>query len=248
MSEMLWQPSERQIKQTQMYQFMKMINERFNCSYSRYEELYRWSVDNIPEFWAAMWDFAQIKFSAPYTEVVDNLGRMPGAGWFSGAKLNFAENLLRYRDGRTALIFKGESNEPVKLNYTDLYDEVARLAVSLKQLGVKSGDRVAGFMPNMPQTIIAMLAAASIGAAWSSCSPDFGIKGVLDRFGQIQPKVLFTADGYFFKGKKIDSLSRISQILKKIPSVKTVVVTPYTDPSPDIGQITNAILFDEFKS
>jgi acetoacetyl-CoA synthetase len=248
MAEMLWQPSERQIKQTQMYQFMKMINERFSCSFSRYEELYRWSVDNIPEFWAAMWDFGQIKFSAPYTEVVDNLGKMPGAGWFSGAKLNFAENLLRYRDGRTALIFKGESNEPVKLNYTDLYDEVARLAVSLKQLGLKSGDRVAGFMPNMPQAIIAMLAAASIGAAWSSCSPDFGIKGVLDRFGQIQPKVLFTADGYFFKGKKIDSLDRISQIIKQIPSVKTVVVTPYTDPSPDIGQIPNAVLFDEFKS
>jgi acetoacetyl-CoA synthetase len=248
MAELLWQPSEQQIKQTHMYRFMQLINNQFNCSFSRYEELYQWSIDHIPEFWAGMWDFAQIKFSEPYKEVVDDLTKMPGAKWFSGARLNFAENLLRYRDNRTALTFKGEFAEPVKMTYAELYDEVARLSVSLKQQGVRAGDRVAGFMPNMPQAIIAMLAAASIGAAWSSCSPDFGIKGVLDRFGQIQPKVLFTADGYFFKGKKIDSLDRISQILKKIPSVKTVVVTPYTDPNPDIGQIPSAVLFDEFKS
>jgi acetoacetyl-CoA synthetase len=248
MAELLWQPSEQQIKQTSMYGFMQLINARFNCSFSRYEELYQWSINNISEFWAVMWDFAQIKYSESYTDVVDDLGKMPGAKWFLGAKLNFAENLLRYKDYQTALIFKGESNDPVKLNYAELYDEVAKLAVSLKQIGIKSGDRVVGFMPNMPHAIIAMLAAASIGALWSSCSPDFGIKGVLDRFGQIQPKVLFTADGYFFKGKKIDSLERISQILKKIPSVKTVVVIPYTKINPDIGQIPNAVFFDEFKS
>jgi acetoacetyl-CoA synthetase len=248
MGELLWQPSEQQIKQTHMYRFMQLVNERFNCYFSCYEELYQWSIDHIPEFWAAMWDFAQIKFSEPYKEVVDDLAKMPGAKWFSGARLNFAENLLRFRDNRTALTFKGESAEPIKMTYAELYDEVARLSVFLKQQGVRAGDRVAGFMPNMPQAIIAMLAAASIGAAWSSCSPDFGIKGVLDRFGQIQPKVLFTADGYFFKGKKIDSLDRISQILKNIPSVKTVVVTPYVDPNPDIGQIPSAILFDECKS
>ena len=248
MAELLWQPSEQHIKQTHMYRFMQLINEHFNCSLNRYEELYQWSVDHIPEFWAVMWNFTQIKFSEPYTEVVNDLGKMPGAKWFSGARLNFAENLLRFRDSRTALTFKGESAEPVKMTYAELYDEVARLALSLRQMGVKAGDRVVGFMPNIPQAIIAMLAAASIGATWSSCSPDFGIKGVLDRFGQIQPKVLFTADGYLFKGKKIDSMDRISQIIKKIPSVKTVVVTPYTDPNPDIGQIPNAVLFDEFKS
>ena len=248
MAELLWQPSEQHIKQTHMYRFMQLINEHFNCSLNRYEELYQWSVDHIPEFWAVMWNFTQIKFSEPYTEVVNDLGKMPGAKWFSGARLNFAENLLRFRDSRTALTFKGESAEPVKMTYAELYDIVARLALSLRQMGVKAGDRVVGFMPNIPQAIIAMLAAASIGATWSSCSPDFGIKGVLDRFGQIQPKVLFTADGYLFKGKKIDSMDRISQIIKKIPSVKTVVVTPYTDPNPDIGQIPNAVLFDEFKS
>ncbi len=248
MAELLWQPSETQIQHTNMYCFMRQINERFSCSFNHYEELYHWSVDYIPEFWAAMWDYAQIKFSEPYKEVVDDLTKMPGAKWFSGARLNFAENLLRYRDNQTALIFKGESHEPVKLTYAGLYDEVAKLAVSMKQSGVKAGDRIVGFMPNMPQTIIAMLATASIGAVWSSCSPDFGIKGVLDRFGQIQPKVLFTADGYFFKGKKIDSLDRISKILKKIPSVKTVIVTPYTETNPDIHEIAGAVLFDDFKS
>jgi len=248
MTDLLWQPSQEQIHQSQMYRFMKLINERFNCSFDHYEQLYQWSVENIPEFWGAMWGFSPVKFSTPYHEVVDNLGKMPGAKWFSGARLNFAENLLRYRDQRVALIFQGESEKPVRYTYADLYEETAQVAASLKRLGVGSGDRVAGFMPNMPQTIIAMLAAASIGAAWSSCSPDFGIKGVLDRFGQIQPRVLFTADGYFYKGKKIDSFRRISEVLKKIPSVEKVVVTPYTESSPDIRQIPKSVLYNDFKS
>jgi acetoacetyl-CoA synthetase len=248
MTDLLWQPSQEQIHQSQMYRFMKLINERFNCSFDHYEQLYQWSIENIPEFWGAMWDFAPVKFSVPYHEVVDNLGKMPGAKWFSGARLNFAENLLRYRDQRVALIFQGESEKPVRYTYADLYEETAQVAASLKRIGVGSGDRVAGFMPNMPQTIIAMLAAASIGAAWSSCSPDFGIKGVLDRFGQIQPKVLFTADGYFYKGKKNDSLRRISEVLKKIPSVEKVVVTPYTESRPDICQIPKSVLYNDFKS
>jgi acetoacetyl-CoA synthetase len=248
MTKTLWQPSEKRIKQSHMFRFMQLINGRFGCSFTQYEELYQWSIDNIPEFWAAMWDFAPVIYSESYVKVVDDLGKMPGAKWFAGAKLNFAQNLLRYKDSHTAVIFKSESGESRKLNYAELYDQVARLAVSLKELGVKPGDRIAGFMPNMPEAIVAMLAAAGIGAVWSSCSPDFGIKGVLDRFGQIQPKVLFTADGYFFKGKKIDSLDRVSQILKKIPSVKAVVVTPYTDPNPDIRQIPDAILFNDFES
>jgi acetoacetyl-CoA synthetase len=141
--------------------------------------------------------------------VVDHVDKMPGAKWFSGARLNFAENLLRYKDNHTALIFKGEDRVEKRMTYAELYDEVASVARSLNQAGVRTGDRVVGFMPNMPETIIAMLAATSMGATWSSCSPDFGIKGVLDRFGQIKPKVLFTADGYFFKGKQLDSLERI---------------------------------------
>ncbi len=248
MAELLWGPTRSQIQETNMHRFMKSVNERFGRSFEKYDDLYRWSVENIPDFWAAMWDFAQIKASRVYDEVVDDASKMPGAKWFSGARLNFAENLLRYRDNRTALVFKGEAREPVEYTYARLYDEVARVADSLKRLGVVPGDRVAGFMPNMPHSVIAMLASASIGAAWSSCSPDFGIKGVLDRFGQIKPKVLFTANGYSFKGKKIDSLERISRILEQIPSVQKTVVAPYTEDAPDISRVPNAVMFDDFKS
>ncbi len=248
MDKLLWKPSEERIKSTNMYRFMNFINEKFNRDFTEYEPLYKWSVENIPEFWASMWEFVDIKHSQKYDEVVDDPYKMPGAKWFSGAKLNFAENLLRYRDDQVALIFKSEAEKSIKMTYAELYDEVARVAKSLKELGVQVGDRVVGFMPNMPHTIIAMLAAASLGATWSSCSPDFGIKGVLDRFGQIQPKVLFTADGYFYKGKKFDSLERISNILKELPSTEKVVVVPYTQDEPDISNVPNAVYFDDFKS
>ncbi|UCF57787.1 MAG: acetoacetate--CoA ligase, partial [Deltaproteobacteria bacterium] len=174
--------------------------------------------------------------------------KMPGAKWFSGAKLNFAENLLRFRDDHVALIFKGEAQDSIKINYAELYAEVARVAKSLKEAGVQVGDRVGGFMPNMPEAVIVMLAATTLGAAWSSCSPDFGIKGVLDRFGQIKPKVLFTANGYSFKGKNFDSLVRVSDILKDLPSIEKVVVVPYTEKDPDISQVPNAVHYKDFKS
>ena len=173
---------------------------------------------------------------------------MPGAKWFEGARLNFAENLLRYRDGQTALIFKGEDQDAIRMTYAGLYDEVARLAASLKKAGVQKGDRVVGFMPNMPQSIIAMLAATSMGAVWSSCSPDFGIKGVLDRFGQIKPKILFTANGYSFKGKRLDSLERIADILKELPSIEKVIVAPYTEKNPDISKVPKAVHYGDFIS
>jgi len=231
-----------------MYKFMNIINEKYNKDFTDYTPLWEWSTENIPDFWVSMWEFADIKASQPYSEVVDDLTKMPGAKWFSGAKLNFAENLLRYRDDQVALIFKGEARDSTKMTYAELYDEVARVAKSLKGLGVQAGDRVAGFMPNMPQTIIAMLAATSLGASWSSCSPDFGIKGVLDRFGQIQPKVLFTANGYSFKEKTFDSLGRVADILKELPTTEKVVVVPYTEPDPDISGIPNAVHYRDFKS
>ncbi|MCJ7686094.1 MAG: acetoacetate--CoA ligase, partial [Desulfobacteraceae bacterium] len=156
--------------------------------------------------------------------------------------------LLRYRDDQVALIFKGEDHDSTTMTYSELYDEVARVAKSLKEAGVQVGDRVAAFMPNMPETIVAMLAATSLGATWSSCSPDFGIKGVLDRFGQIKPKVLFTANGYWFKGKSLDSIERISDILKQLPSLEKVVVVPYTEQDPDIRGVPNAIHYRDFKS
>jgi acetoacetyl-CoA synthetase len=231
-----------------MYRFMQVIRAKHNCELADYTPLYQWSVQHIAEFWAAMWEFAGIIHSAPYREVADDLTKMPGTRWFTGARLNFAENLLRYRDDRTALIFRGEGRPATRMTYAQLYDEVARIATSLRAMGIKPGDRVVGFMPNMPHATIAMLAAASIGAVWSSCSPDFGIKGVLDRFGQIQPRVIFTADGYLFKGKKIDSLERMAGILKELRTVERVVVVPYTEPAPDIRGVPNAVQWSDFRS
>ncbi len=248
MAKLLWKPSEDKIKNSNMYRFMGLINENYNQNFTEYDPLYQWSIENIPDFWAAMWEFADIKASKPYDQVIDDVTKMPGAKWFSGARLNFAENLLRYRDDQVALIFKGEDHDSTTMTYSELYDEVAAVAKSLKEAGVQMGDRVAAFMPNMPETIVAMLAAASLGATWSSCSPDFGIKGVLDRFGQIKPKVLFTANGYWFKGKSLDSIERISDILKQLPSLEKVVVVPYTEQDPDISGVPNAIHYRDFKS
>ena len=227
---------------------MDIINRKHGKSFLEYNDLYQWSVENIPDFWASMWDFAGIIASKPYDRVIDDVKKMPDAKWFEGSRLNFAENLLRYRDGRTALIFKGEDRDAIRMTYAELYDEVARLSASLREAGVQKGDRVVGFMPNMPQSIIAMLAATSIGGVWSSCSPDFGIKGVLDRFGQIRPKVIFTANGYSFKGKRLDCLERISDILKELPSIEKVVVVPYTEPEPDISSVPKAVHYRDFIS
>jgi acetoacetyl-CoA synthetase len=248
MAKMLWKPSEARIKNSHMYRFMNFVNKKYGKKFTEYAPLYEWSVENIPDFWAAMWEFAEIKASKPYDKVVDNPNKMPGTKWFSGARLNFAENLLRYRDDRAALIFQGEDRATRKVTYAELYDEVARLAKPLRELGVKPGDRVVGFVPNMPEAIFAMLAATSAGATWSSCSPDFGIKGVLDRFGQIKPKVLFTANGYWFKGKNLDSVERISNILRELPSIEKVVVVPYTEKEPDIRSIPNAVHYRDFRS
>ncbi len=248
MSKLLWEPSETRIKESQMYRFMNFVNHKENRDFSDYESLYQWSVDSIPDFWRAVWEFADIKASQQYREVVDDPKKMPGARWFSGARLSFAENLLRYRDDHLAIVFQGEDREVREMSYAQLYEEVARVALPLREMGIKAGDRVVGFMPNMPEAIIAMLAATSCGATWSSCSPDFGIKGVLDRFGQIKPRVLFTANGYWFKGKNLDSLARISDILKDLPSIEKVVVVPYTESEPDIGGISTAVHYKDFKA
>jgi acetoacetyl-CoA synthetase len=248
MKKPLWTPSEERIKQANMTRFMEFVSQKFGEVFTSYDDLYQWSIENIPDFWAAMWEFGEIRASQNYNVVVDDLNKMPGAQWFIGAKLNFAENLLRYRDDHIALIFKGEVHDPVRITYAELYDRVARLAKSLRETGVAAGDRVAGFMPNMMETVIAMLAATSVGATWSSCSPDFGIKGVLDRFGQIEPKVLFTANGYSYNGKPFDSLGRIADILKQLPTIQKVVVVPYTERKPDISGVPNAIYYEDFVS
>ncbi|MCG8637225.1 MAG: acetoacetate--CoA ligase [Desulfobacterales bacterium] len=247
MSELLWQPSEQRIHSTNMYRFMSKVNDRFGKNFKDYPALWEWSVDNLEDFWALAWDFLDIKASQPYEQVIRDKDKMPGAKFFTGSKLNFAENLLRFRNDNTALVFRGEDKVRRTLTYNQLYDEVAKTAAALQAVGVAPGDRVVGFVPNMPESIIAMLAATSLGAVWSSCSPDFGIKGVLDRFGQTRPKVLFTADGYYFKGKPLDSIERIAGIVKELPSIEKIVVVPYISEEPDISALPNAVHFKDFK-
>ena len=246
MGKLLWKPTPERVQSSNMYDFMQRINERYSKAFESYPDLHRWSVDNISQFWEAMWEYAQVIASQPYSCVVDDPQKMPGAKWFQGARLNFSQNLLRYRDDQTALVFYGETKVRRKITYAELYKRVSALGLSMIDSGVKPGDRVVGFLPNMPETVVAMLAAASIGAVWSSCSPDFGTKGVLDRFGQIQPKVLFTADGYYFKGKRIDSLERMVDITRQIPSIKKIVVVPYATDRPRIEQLPRSVLYEDF--
>jgi acetoacetyl-CoA synthetase len=242
----IWMPTENRIRASAMARFMDFVNDRHGIAFDAYDDLYTWSVTDISAFWDAVWKFCGIVSSQDYHQVVDDPKRMPGARWFSGALLNFAENLLRFRDEKTAIIFKGENQPTRRLSYVELADRVAALAGALKEAGVKAGDRVAGFMPNLPETIVAMLAAVSLGATWSSCSPDFGLRGVLDRFGQIEPKILFTADGYRYGGKTHDSLARARRIADAIPAIEKVIVVPYLQQVPRITDIPQAILYQDF--
>ena len=242
----LWTPSEVQIKNSNMTRFIGFVNNKFGKRIRTYNDLYQWSVDSIPDFWVAMWDFAEVTASRKWDQVVEDLKKFPGTKWFPGAKLNFAENLLRYRDDRLAFIFRGETQKSAKMTYKELYNTVARLAKSLREIGIQPGDRVAGYMPNMMETAIAMLAAASVGAVWSSCATDIGPQAALDRLGQIEPKVLFSVDGYFYKAKPFNTLGNAAEVAKGIPSLKKVVIVSYTGANPDIGNIPNAVRFEDF--
>jgi acetoacetyl-CoA synthetase len=220
MTQPLWMPSAEQVAQANMTRFMAEVNQTHSLALADYDDLYQWSIRDIPAFWEAVWRFAEIRHSAPYTSVLEN-PIMPGATWFRGARLNFAENLLRYRDDRPALQFVGEGGDAgAALTYRELYQQVAHVAQFLRDAGVATGDRVAGLMPNQTETVVAMLATTSLGAIWSSCSPDFGFKGVMDRFGQIEPKVLFAVDGYAYNGKTLDVLDRVSQVAQEIQAIE----------------------------
>jgi acetoacetyl-CoA synthetase len=246
-STVLWAPTEERARATNMHAFMEEINRRHAAGLTSYDELRAWSVEHLRDFWAAVWDFVSIEATTGYTEVVDDPRRMPGAKWFAGATLNFAANLLRHRDDHPAIVFRGETMATSRtLTHAELYAEVARLAGALRRAGVGPGDRVVGFMPNLPETIVAMLAATSLGAIWSSCSPDFGVKGVLDRFERIAPKVLFAADGYFYGGKTFDSLAKVADILDALPERPQVVVVGYADPAPDVSEVPGAVTLDAF--
>jgi len=244
----LWTPSEAQVKKANMTRFIQFVNRKYEKNFKSYDDLYQWSIDRIPDFWAALWDFVGIKASKRYDQIVDDLNKFPGAKWFIGAKLNFAENLLRYRDDRLAFIFRGETQKSATMTYAELHSTVARLATSLREIGIRPGDRVAGYMPNMMETGIAMLAATSVGAVWSSCATDIGALAALDRLGQIEPKVLFTVDGYFYKGKPFSSLGNAAEVAKAIPSLKKVVVVSYVGNKPDLSDIPNAVHYEDFLS
>ena len=241
----LWQPNKEKAQKSQMFDFLTEINQKHNRDFKEYYELHKWSIENVSNFWGEFWDYSNIIHSKNYTSVVDNPKKMPGAKWFNEARLNYAENLLQRRDSHPAIIFRGEDKVKKTITYKELFDEVHRIAEGLKRLGIKKNDRVAGFVPNMPEAIIAMLAASSIGAIWSSSSPDFGIKGVLDRFSQIEPKVVFAADGYFFKGRVFDSQEKLKGILDKLPSVEKVVLIDYTG-NRNIEEISNSMTWEDF--
>ena len=244
----LWTPSEERKRDANITRFINEINARHSLHVDSYIGLYQWSVENIPEFWAAVWEFAGIKASKPFDQVVDDLTRFPGATWFPGARLNFAENLLRYRDDQLAFIFKGETQSSKQMTYAELYKEVARLAQSLRGAGVGVGDRVVGYMPNLIETAVAMLAATSLGATWSSCATDIGPAAAIERLGQVEPKAMITADGYFYKGKSFDTLGHAAEVVRGIPSLKTVIVVSYTRQKPDISEIHNAVHYEDFLS
>ena len=246
MSKLLWEPTEERKKNANITRFIESVNKRHKQNFHSYKELYDWSVDKIPDFWASVWDFVEVKSSKGYETVVDDVAKMPGAKWFTGARLNFAENLLRYRDEKTAFIFKGETQKSVRMSYAELYDSVARLAESLRKIGIKPGDRVAGYMPNMIETAVAMLATTSIGAVWASCATDIGSGAAIDRFGQIEPRILFTVDGYFYKGKPFNSLANAAEIVNGVPSIEKVIVARYREEKPDISHIPNSVYYDDF--
>ncbi|MBE0479787.1 MAG: acetoacetate--CoA ligase [Dehalococcoidia bacterium] len=248
MSRLLWEPSEKRKRNANMTAFIEYVNSRHGTGFGSYRELYEWSVNHISDFWADMWDFGRIRASRRYDRVIDDPGKMPGAKWFEGARLNFAENLLRYRDDRAAFIFRGETQKSATMTYAELYELVARLAQSLRTIGVSPGDRVAAYMPNMIETAAAMLAATSIGATWASCATDIGPEAVLDRFGQIEPKVLFTVDGYYYKGKVFNSMPNAARVVNGIPSLQKVLVVPYANEKPDISGIPKSAHFHEFVS
>ncbi len=241
----LWQSTPEQIVDSQMSRFREQVNQHYNLNLTDYHHLYNWSIIQAEDFWESMWKFGGIISSEPYTQICDDITKMPDANWFSGSKLNFAENLLKYRNDTIALKFYGEDKVYQELTYDQLYIEVKRFAAALRNMGVRKGDRVAGFIPNMPEAIIAMLATSSIGAIWSSSSPDFGVKGVLDRFSQIEPKVVIAADGYYFKGELFDSLEKLSGILADLPSVEKVVIVKYTNDG-DIFHIPNGVWWNDF--
>jgi len=249
----LWTPSAERIAGSHVTAFIELVNRRHGLALAGYPALYAWSIAHLEDFWVAMWDYAGVIGDRGSRVLVDG-DKMPGARFFPDGRLNFAENLLRTRgaggnpvdDDADAIVFWGEGKVRRRLTHRELRDAVSRVQQALAAEGVGEGDRVAAFLPNMPETVIAMLATASLGATFTSCSPDFGVQGVLDRFGQVEPKVLFACDGYHYNGKVIDTLPRIAEIVRQLPTVKRVVVVPYVAQAPDVSAVPRAARLADF--
>src|SRR5215472_3630882 len=236
----LWRPSAERIANANLTRFMRCVAARTGTALADYDSTYAWSLRSPARFWTELARFAGVRADWGEGPVIEHATQMPGARFFPAARLNFAENLLKFADEHPALVFRNERGTRRALSGRELKNEVARIAAGLSAAGVAAGDRVAGYLPNLPEAAIAMLATASIGAVWSSCSPDFGVHGVLDRFGQIQPKVLFTADGYFYAGKTLDSLGPMAEVLGKLSHIERVVVIPYVAEKPGLARLGSA--------
>ena len=241
----LWRPSARQIADANLTAFMERVKRDWGLEVESYAALHDFSVAEVEKFWRSVWTFAGVIADRQGDRALRDGDKMPGAAFFPDARLNFAENLLRRAGPGDAMVFWGEDRVKRRVSWDRLHDQVARLAQALKGYGVGPGDRVAAFMPNMPETVIGMLATASIGAIWSSCSPDFGVRGVLDRFGQIEPKVLLCPDGYRYNGKSHDSLARVAAFTARLPSLAAIVVVPYVKRAPDVSALPKARLYGE---
>ncbi|AZC96464.1 acetoacetate--CoA ligase [Pseudomonas chlororaphis] len=249
MSELLWQPSAEHISKTRMEAFRRLINHRYDLDIDNYPALHQWSIEQREAFWQAIVDFFDVEFHAPPSAVLIEGSSMPAAQWFPDATLNFAEHLLKRRDDGVAVVAINENGQREQLTYNQLAAHVAGLQQSLRAAGVGLGDRVAACMPNTWQTLVGMLATTSLGAVWSSSSPDFGTQGVIDRFGQIEPKVLITCAGYRYAGKQIDQTAKVNEILERLPSLQQLIIVPYARPearTEDFRTSARVTLWDEF--
>jgi acetoacetyl-CoA synthetase len=243
---LMWKPSPEQIEAANLTAFARFAREQFGAEVTDYAALYRWSIDEPADFWKAFWNFAGVRASRPFDVVMEGEPAMPGTRWFVGSRLNFAENLLRYRDDRPAIVTWTERGRDRERTYRQLYAEVAQLAAALTAAGLEPGDRVAGYLPNTLETVVAMLATTSLGGVWSSCSPDFGTAGVIDRFGQIEPKFLFAAGGYRYAGKWFDLTERVATVRAALPSLSRTIVVPYPGEPRSAEVPTGCIDWQEF--
>jgi len=241
----LWQPSAERIARSNLSDFMQAAGRQWGRAFDGYDDVHRWSVDHPEAFWVSVWDFAAVRGDRGTTVLVDG-SRMPGAQWFPQARLNFAENLLRSRADSDAVVFRGEDKFKARYTHAELYCEVAQLAAAMRAMGVVEGDRVAAYMPNLPETLIAMLATASIGAVFTSASPDFGVQGVLDRFGQIKPKLMIAADGYYYNSKTIDIQDKVAAVAAQLPSLERVLIVSYVQQHHDLTKIRHGSMFADF--